>query len=110
MGEKRKSKRTAVEMAASFGVDGSSLNENSSVKNVSQGGFCFQSEKLIEPGTNIKLAVELSDGDSITIKVQSVWYKKNEKKCNYMIGVQIVDTDDRDIEKFLRFYEQQSDE
>ncbi len=106
--EKRESKRAPVELGASAGVDGEKLNDQLSIKNLSQGGFCFQSEKVIEPGADIELAVELQNGDYISIKVQVVWYKEQEAEGNYLIGVQIVDTSGDDIEKFRKFYDEQA--
>lgn len=106
MKDKRVYQRAPVELAASFGIltDEDIGQESATILNISQGGFCIESDKILKVGTNIKLSVELDKKEHVAVGVRSVWNKKIGDTGRYQIGLQIIDSKGPDFEKFLNFY------
>lgn len=105
MSDKRVYQRSPVELAASYGVpEAQEISESATVVNISGGGFCIESDKIVKAGTDIDLKVELENNEEVTIKVRSAWAKKVGDTGKYMIGVQITEADGPEFEKFLSFY------
>jgi len=105
MFEKRIQERSAIELAASFGIpDDSPALKSAKVINVSTGGFCFFSSADLKEGERIQLNLDLDEQIKINIGVKVAWIKASEQQGKNMIGVQIVDQDGPDLDKFLEFY------
>ena len=105
MRERRIYQRTPVELAASFGMpEAEDFAKSNTVVNISQGGFCIESDKMLRIGTNIKLTVHLERKDNVTVNVRTVWNKKIGDTGKYKVGVQITNSEGPDFERFLNFY------
>ena len=103
--EKRVYQRLPVQMAASYGMpEAKELIQKATVVNISGGGFCFISAQALEPGTQIRLRVEVRRHERVTIDVETVWSKKDQALGKYQVGVKIVSNEGEDFEKFLSFY------
>lgn len=105
MQNKRVYQRSPIELAASFGIpEELPYTQEATVVNISSGGFGFFTHEPIKPGRNILLCVDLENGAHSTIKVRSVWCKAVGDSGRFMAGVQIIETDGPDFERFLDFY------
>jgi len=94
-----------VELAASYGMPDDSAEEGSTtVTNISGGGFCISNKEKLNIGQEIQLSVELSDKETVKILVRVAWIKKIGDTEEYRTGVQVVDSQGPDFEKFLEFY------
>ena len=103
--EKRKYKRSPIELAASYGIpEDDKAIQSSTVINISAGGFCFETKEKITPGTNIKLTVQMSSKKRVVLEVQCVWIKKDAGSKGYLAGVQIINAETKDFDSFLSFY------
>jgi Tfp pilus assembly protein PilZ len=111
MSEKRGNKRSPVELAASFGVDAQALpSYEATVKNISQGGFCFQTKNQLRPDQILNLCVETDDKGRIQIDVKVVWVQSNVAKGESMVGVQLVNQNDEQHKRLLEITDQDSEE
>jgi len=105
MFEKRAQKRSAIEMAASFGIPlDSPAMQPAKVINVSTGGFCFYSAANLKEGERLQLNIDLDNENKINIGVKVAWVKQSEGQGKNMVGVQIIDQEGPDLNKFLEFY------
>ncbi len=105
MSEKRVHERSAIELAASYGIPNEpDINREAKIRNISAGGFSFLSQEKLKPGKEIELAIDLEQGQPLSIPVRVVWCSKNEESSDYSIGVQIIESQASDTEKFIEFY------
>jgi len=105
MFEKRVSQRSPIEMAASYGIGEDPRPEREAkINNVSSGGFCFTSDCSLKVGQNLQLAIDLDTVDEVVIMVKVVWMQPltGEGKCT--VGVQIVEKEGPDFDRFMEFY------
>ena len=108
MPEKRLHQRSAIELAASFGIGEDSLNTSgATITNMSVGGFSFSSEQKLKIGQVIDLCVELEPNKNITVPVKVMWVQKMEDG-SFIYGVQIIDTSSADLQQFITFYNDQT--
>ncbi len=107
---KRESERSPIELAASYGIaaDADIYNE-AIIKNVSEGGFAFQSKDNIQIGKEFSLEVELSDNEAFSLQVKAVWSRFNYDTDDFTIGVQIVEKSQEKLDKFNKFYSSEID-
>ena len=102
--EQRQSERSPIELAASYGIpEEIPETEEAKVQNISAGGFCIYSPKQIKNNQEFLLAVDLDHADQITVKVKSVWCQEEGEQ--YRVGVQIIDEQTPDVNRFLEFYQ-----
>jgi len=108
MFEKRVNDRSPIELAASYGI-GEDPRPDREVKinNISSGGLCLTLNNKMGIGEKIELAIELDTKDDIVVYAKVVWINQDEKSQKYKIGVQIIEKEGRDYDRFLEFYNQQ---
>ncbi len=105
MTERRIYTRTPIEMAASYGIpDDLPITEEATVVNISSDGFGFFSLNPISPETELILCVDLDDGEKATLLVRTKWAKAVGDTGRFIIGVQIIEAESADLERFLEFY------
>ncbi|MBP9853303.1 MAG: PilZ domain-containing protein [Candidatus Omnitrophica bacterium] len=105
MDNKRINQRSPIEMAASFGIpEDLPYTQEATIVNVSSGGFGFFTHEPIKAGKDILLCVDLGDDTLATIKVKSAWCKAVGDSGRFMVGVQILEGEGPDYERFLEFY------
>ena len=105
MFEKRSEKRAPIELAASYGIgDDPRPEREAKIYNVSSGGFCFTSDTKLKEGQDIQLVVDLDTKEDVIIMVRVVWIKKNEDDHKYTIGVQILEKESPEFDRFMEFY------
>jgi len=108
MNENREYKRTPVELAASFGIpDDDDSAIETTIINISAGGFCFSSTNDISKDSEINLAIELDNKETLKVTVRTIWSKRDEENDCFIIGVQIAESKGSDYEKFLHYYVEQ---
>ena len=102
--ENRSSRRSSVELAASFGaVANEIISPSFRVIDVSTSGLSFISKEKIALGDMIELQVEITEKYSVTLKVKVIWIKYFRGHKEYRIGVQIIDKNTPDFQKFLEY-------
>lgn len=95
MNEKRGTKRTPIELAASYGVPELEMEaQESLLLDVSKGGFCISSTKDIKVGTRLILQIEASPQKQVETTVKVVWSQLADGGIHYLIGVQLIDVDE----------------
>ncbi|MCK5014490.1 MAG: PilZ domain-containing protein [Candidatus Omnitrophica bacterium] len=105
MAEKRREKRSPIELAASYGIGNDPRPEREAkIYNVSSEGFCFTSDSKLKVDEKIQLAVDLDTTDEVIITVKVVWVKKNDDNKKYTIGVQIAEKEGPEFTRFMEFY------
>ena len=105
MVEKRKNKRSPIELAASYGIGEDPRPERGTkINNISSGGFCFASDNKLRIGEKIQLAVDLDTTEEVIITVRVVWANKNEDNGKYIIGVQIEEREGPGFDRFIEYY------
>jgi len=108
MFEKRANERSPIELAASYGIGEDPRPEREAkINNISSGGFCLTSNNKMSMGEDIELVIEIDSKNDITVFVKVVWINKNEQNQKYAVGVQIVEKEGPDYERFLEFYNEQ---
>ncbi len=108
MSEQRRSRRSAIELAASFGIgDDPRPQREVKIDNISSGGFCFIAKQRLRPGQHLDVAVDLDLHDQVIVPVKVMWTQKMGKAGQYRIGVQIVESKDPNFARFLEFYNKQ---
>ena len=108
MTEKRRYQRSPIEMAASYGIgEDSRPGREAKINNISWGGFCLFSDTKLKIGEEIELAIDLDTSDEIYIIVQVIWIQKVEDSKKYTVGVQIVEKEGLDYDRFIEFYNKQ---
>lgn len=104
MFDKRQSERSAIEMAASYGIsEDPRPQREAKIKNISLGGLCLTLDKQVAVGENIQLAIELDSKNDATVYARVVWVKKDEETQKYTIGVQFVEKEGSDYEQFMEY-------
>ena len=108
MFEKRSKARSPIELAASYGIgDDPSIQREAKINNISSGGFCLTLNKNMGIGEDIALAIDLDTKDDVVVYAKVVWVNKNERDQKYTIGVQIIEKEGPDYERFIEFYKKQ---
>lgn len=108
MNEKRIHQRSAIELAASYGIPNEpQINYEAKIRNISAGGFSFTSREKLKAGKEIDLAVDLEQDKPAFIPVRVVWCTKDEASDKYSVGVQIIEGKGAEYEKFIEFYTRQ---
>jgi len=108
MFEKRTAQRSPIELAASYGIDEDPRPEREAkINNISSGGLCLTMNKKMAVGENIELAIELDTNDDVIVYAKVAWINKDDGDQHYTIGVQFVEKEGPDFERFLEFYNQQ---
>jgi hypothetical protein len=108
MFEKRVNGRSPIELAASYGIgEDPRPDREAKINNISSGGFCLTLSNKMAIGEKIELAIDLDTKDDVIVYAKVVWVKKNERDQKYTIGVQIIEKEGSDYERFLEFYNQQ---
>lgn len=105
MVEKRREKRSPIELAASYGIgDDPRPGRGAKISNISSGGFCFISDSKLRVGEEIQLAVDLDTTDEVIVTVKVIWVTRSDKNKKYTIGVQIVEKEGPGFDRFMEFY------
>jgi len=108
MKEKRISKRSAIELAASFGIGEDPRPEREAkISDISAGGFCFISDTRPKIGDTCQVAVDLDVRERVVVSVEVVWLQKIKDAKKYRVGVRLIESDGPDFERFMEFYRQQ---
>lgn len=108
MKERRTGKRSDIELAASFGMgDDPRPERNMKINNISPRGFCFLCDHDLRVGEDVEVSVDLDTQEQVILNVKVVWVKP-QKKNQYQVGVQFVDDEGPDFERFMEFYKQHS--
>ena len=104
MVNRRAHERSPIELAASFGVpDDPRINKEAKIKDISTGGFSFQSTEKVKVGAKIDLAIDSLE-ENIRIAVKVMWVKPDPSTGLNAIGVQIIEKPGPHLDKFLDFY------
>jgi len=105
MFEKRTNERSPIELAASYGIGEDPRPEREAkINNISSGGLCLTLNNKMGIGEKIELAIELDTKDDIVVYAKVAWINKNEENQKYIIGVQIIEKEGPDYERFIEFY------
>ena len=105
MFEKRTTGRSPIELAASYGIGEDPRPEREAkINNISSGGLCLTLAKSMAIGEQIELEIELDSRNDVVVYAKVAWVRKNEKDEKYTIGVQLIETEGKDYDRFLEFY------
>ncbi|OGX37196.1 MAG: hypothetical protein A3G91_05525 [Omnitrophica WOR_2 bacterium RIFCSPLOWO2_12_FULL_50_9] len=108
MSEKRKSRRSSIELVASFAVgDDAGPEHEAKIGDISLGGFCFDFSEKLKLGEELQVAVDLDLHEQIILNVKVVRVDEIKKGRKYRIGVQLTETEGPDWERFREFYRKQ---
>ncbi|HQP10023.1 MAG TPA: PilZ domain-containing protein [Candidatus Omnitrophota bacterium] len=92
-------------MAASFGMEEDlGPKREAKINNISSGGFCFLSDHKLRMGQKIQMAVDLDTVEDVIVTVKVVWINKTGNNGKYAVGVQIVEKEGLEFERFTEFY------
>jgi hypothetical protein len=109
MKDKRTSKRSAIELAASFGIGEDPRPEREAkISDISEGGFCFISDTRPKVGEICQVAVDLDVREQVVVSVEVMWVQKITEAKKYRVGVQLVESDGPEFERFMEFYKDQT--
>ena len=109
MKDKRTSKRSAIELAASFGIGEDPRPEREAkISDISGGGFCFISGTRPKVGTTCQVAVDLDVREQVVVGVEVVWVQKLKDTKKYRVGVRLIESDGPEFERFMEFYKKQT--
>lgn len=107
MVEKRAYKRSPIELAASYGIGEDSRPERrAKIRNMSCDGFCFTSHNRLRVGEEIQVAIDLDTVEEVIVAVKVVWIEKIENSGRHTVGVQVIEKEGPDFERFAEFYRQ----
>jgi len=105
MFEKRTNERSPIELAASYGIgEDPRPDREAKINNISSGGLCLTLNNTMGIGENIELVIELDTKDHIVVYAKVAWVNKVEQSQKYRVGVQIVEKEGPDYERFFEFY------
>ena len=105
MSEKRVSKRSPIELAASYGIGEDPRPEREvKINNISSGGLCLTLNNTMKIGEKIELVIDLDTKDDVIVYAQVAWVNKDEHNQKHIIGVQFIEKEGPDYERFLEFY------
>lgn len=108
MFEKRTNDRSPIELAASYGIgEDPRPDREAKINNISSGGLGLTLNNKMRIGENIELVIELDTKDDIIVYAKVAWVNKNEHNQKFTIGVQIVEKEGPDYDRFLEFYNKQ---
>jgi len=106
--EKRTNKRSAIELAASYGIGEDPRPEREAkIHNISSGGFCLNSDYKMAIGDEIELVIDLDMTNDVIIFVKVVWVQRIENSKQYTIGVQIIEKESLGYDQFIEYYKKQ---
>ena len=108
MSEKRKHDRHKIDLPASFEVG--DLEENLAVAttlNVSSQGLCFLTKERLSVGQRLLVKVKLPNREKVFLHVRVAWVKTQDIMVSeeYNVGVEILDAQDPDSQRFVKFCE-----
>lgn len=108
MKDKRTSKRSPIELAASFGIGEDPRPEREArIDNISRRGFCFVSKERLKIGQRLQIVVCLDTQEEVILSGRVMWTQKLSNFDCYRVGVEIDETDGPDFERFMEFYKKQ---
>jgi c-di-GMP-binding flagellar brake protein YcgR len=106
MEHKRQHKRAAVRLSATYiKKDLPNFTKEITIKDISAGGLCFQSNEAVETKSVVIISVYLQERDQ-QLKLEGVvrWSRLDDISGGYLNGVQFTDVDSSDFQAFLGFY------
>jgi len=74
------------------------------VVNVSPVGIGFISGEKLDVGTNIYFILQVGNGESVRFITEVRWSQRIENSAHFRIGVKILDSNNKDLEKFIQYY------
>ncbi|MBF0485606.1 MAG: hypothetical protein HQL16_03725 [Candidatus Omnitrophica bacterium] len=105
MPESREWRRCDVSFPAKCWAKASPQNQNNiNIININGQGFCFSSLLGFESGDKLGLEMALQGVGKARLNVQVIWSGFLDKEKSFYSGVRIVNTDQNEHEKFLKFY------
>ncbi len=105
MEDRRKYQRISVELPARYRLAGAKASVyTSTVINLGAEGICFVAREPVAEGEEIDLKIELQKGETVSIKVKTVWKRPEQDMERSKIGVKIIEAAGPDEEKFIKFY------
>ena len=102
--EKRKYKRVDIELPALYKIAGSSTSLKATIVNISPEGLRFLSSVEIVIGVEVDLKVQLEENNNVSLSTRVVWAEYLQEKKQYGNGVKIINVDDEDEQRFIKFY------
>lgn len=106
MENRRKEDRSKIELAASFGIPEDSLIMNDAIiGDASKFGLSYRSKEKVKPGQEIQLALELNEKDVAVLIVRVAWQKFDDIHQEFIVGVEIQDTQSSQYQKFIDFFQ-----
>ncbi|MCA9405475.1 MAG: PilZ domain-containing protein [Candidatus Omnitrophica bacterium] len=102
--EKRKYKRVDIELPALYRIKGSDMSLKATIVNISPEGLQFLTQGEIDIGTEVELKVQLHEKNNVSLNTRVVWAEYIEAKKFYGNGVKIINVDDDDEQRFIKFY------
>ena len=108
MSERRHSSRFKVDLSARYRiVDSPEVVYRTTLVNVGAEGVCFKAYQSVGHDSEIELQMSLPNREKITIKTKVTWVKPLPDNREFLIGVKIIDADQQDEKRFIKFYCQQ---
>ena len=108
MKDKRTSKRSAIELAASFGIgEDPRPARQAQVSGPAEGGLCLIAGPRPKVGAACQVAVDLDVREQVVVSVEVVWVQKLKDAKKYRVGVRIIESDGPEFERFMEFYKRQ---
>ena len=105
MNERRHSSRFNVDLSARYRImDAPEVIYRTTVVNVGGEGVCFVAFHPMKYDTEIELQINLHGREKIAIKTKVAWVKSIKDNKEFLIGVKIIDANQKDEKKFIKFY------
>jgi c-di-GMP-binding flagellar brake protein YcgR len=103
MEERRKSVRIGQSLAVTYQPVGQFLRPSSRSSNLSMGGICLAIYHRMQPGTALKMWIELKDvKDPIIASSQVMWIKEtHDPSYPYQVGIKFTEINPSDKHKLL---------
>jgi uncharacterized protein (TIGR02266 family) len=104
MSDKRKTKRVPLKITSKVSAkDCTTCNDT---VNISHGGLFISTPEPLDEGSEINLALQLPDGESVAIKGKVKWVRQNEKEGERAgMGIEFVGISEKDIKKIKKLTE-----
>ncbi len=110
MDERRRYPRFHLKINAKYRVlDPEEVFKLGITRNISAEGICFESEEELRRGTHVSLEVDLRDKmPAVTLVGEIRWFRESKapgsKKKKYVNGVKLLDIQESDEGRFLKYY------
>lgn len=105
MHEKRQYQRVRIDLPARCRILGlDDVTFATKIIDISPGGICFLTNDKMEIGTTVEFHIEMENHEKIRMKARVAWSEAPKNSEPAKAGVQIVDIDKADLEKFVQFY------